>query len=108
MMEHLEHRINRRKDMRLGPAQRGQAQHGQAVLERPEVAAAQGQILEQVAGAVMVAGMDLVKSAAENNRSRRCFSPDGLQLFERRVKVRGTGTEIAVSALHGKDASFKA
>jgi hypothetical protein len=45
-------------NMGFGPAKRGQAQLGQAELQRTEIMAAQGEVMEQVPGAVAVGIMN--------------------------------------------------
>ena len=72
--ERVEHRVDRRQHVGLGAPERREACGGQLMLERAQVAAAQRQVMQQVASARAMVGMHVLRGDRRNRRRAASMS----------------------------------
>ena len=61
-MQDFQNRVDRGQDVRLGPPEGGKPHCGQPELQRAEIAATEGQIMQEIPGAFLIVWMNLAQA----------------------------------------------
>src|SRR5262249_5061977 len=97
----LQNRVNRGQDVRLRPAEGRKSQRGQAELQRAEVVAAEGEIMQEVSGAVMVVAMNLSETTLRHGWAGDHIRPDGREFLKNVLYVCASLPSVSIGEYHG-------
>ena len=91
-MQDIQHRVDRGQDVRLGSPERGKPHRRQPQLQRAEIAATEGQVMQEVPGAVPVVRVNLSETWLRPGLVRNHVRPNGREFTQDILDVRTTKT----------------
>ena len=98
-VQDIQNRIDRGQDMRLGPPEGGKSQRGQPQLQRAQVAATQGQIMQEVPGTVPIVRVNLGETRLRHGQAGDHIRPDGREFAQDVLDVRASRTRSVRAVL---------
>jgi hypothetical protein len=99
-MQGFQNRVHRGQDVRLRPAEGRKPQRGQAKLQRAEVAAPEGEIMQEVPGAVTVVDMHLIKTLLRHSQVSDQIRPDGCEFLKDALDVCASTPGVVIGVFH--------